>query len=67
MIKVWNSVYFDSGEKTKPIPPEEFAEHISIAGITVWKNGELEFDIDIDGLFVDHWLSVHADKNGNII
>lgn len=66
LIEIWGSWDPESDDEAEPVTQEEFASRISLASVTVQENGDLEFDIDLDDMFTDHCLMVHADTNGNL-
>lgn len=64
MIETWGSSEDDS--EGKVISKEEFTRRISLNFIQFYRDGSLFLDYDLDELFTDHGLGVHAHISGRI-
>lgn len=64
-VEIWGDGT-QSGEDGLTITTEGFLSRISLGFIYVYPNGELYFDHDLDGMFTDHGLGIHADISGGI-
>ena len=63
LIETWE----DDGDGGFPtITKEAFIRRISIGFIHIHSDGSLFFDYDLDGMFTDHGLGIHADLSGVI-
>lgn len=62
-VDIWGD-----GMKEEPstISSEEFIRRISLAFLLVYPDGDLYFDYDLDEMFTDHGLGIHATISGEI-
>ena len=64
MIETWGGCEDDS--EGEVISKEEFMRRISLNFIQFYRDGSIFLDYDLDDLFTDHGLGVHADVSGRI-
>ena len=64
MIETWGSCEDDS--EGEVISKEEFTRRISMNFIQFYRDGSIFLDYDLDELFTDHGLGVHAHISGRI-
>ncbi|MBQ9902961.1 MAG: DUF2262 domain-containing protein [Clostridia bacterium] len=63
-VETWGGC--DSDSEGEPISKEEFMNRIAMNFIQFYRDGSLFFDYDLDDMFTDHGLGVHADISGRI-
>ncbi len=63
-IEIWGGC--DGSDEGAVISKEKFMRRISMNFIQFYRDGSLFFDYDLDDMFTDHGLGVHAHISGGI-
>lgn len=63
-IEIWGDC--DGNNEGEIISKDEFMRRISMNFIQFYKDGSLFFDYDLDDMFTDHGLGIHANISGSI-